>query len=98
VAAGPTFIFPTASSSRLGQDKWQWARRCVWLHGRVVSDRRIPAAVVVRRRTREQGIALLTVLGGRAPAHVTVNELTTVASAFTDGDAPIVDLHFRTLG
>jgi hypothetical protein len=23
VAAGPTFIFPTASSSRLGQDKWQ---------------------------------------------------------------------------
>jgi choline dehydrogenase-like flavoprotein len=26
LGAGPTFIFPTASNSRLGQNKWQMAR------------------------------------------------------------------------
>jgi hypothetical protein len=43
LAAGPTFIFPTASSSRLGQDKWQlgplaflvtWAKSVWWAYFR----------------------------------------------------------------
>ena len=51
LGAGPTFIFPTASNSRLGQNKWQIGpHRTTRISRRKVDRRRVSPAVVVSRR------------------------------------------------
>ena len=54
LGAGPSFIFPTASNSRLGQNKWQLGPAGVFgYHGRKWLARRgVPAAVVFGWRSR----------------------------------------------